>query len=532
MAAFCGADGVVRAMRGGKDVFESTRRSRRFVVKSLLAAFPAVLIACSSPPPAAPAKTESKPSTDAKPTTAAAAPAAQPAATKPADAAKPAGTPLTGAGIGGAQPTAIPTPSGTETNPMAFKTPRVKASAPTQLTFWQYVGFHVEVQKEIAEEYKAQGDPNVSLEITAYPGLNEQRTAVKAALAAASPTPDIIAVEPGADTVDFLANGGVISMNKFFEEDKEFKGSFWPNALSLLTINGQTVSVPAVTNTVVVYYNKKMFAEAGVQPPETWEDFQKISAVFKGKGMAPICFPAGEDRNQPIFPFYTVAGGMKLDTKLRDADLGKLEWTSPEMMQVAEKAEEIIKSEGMIPNALGIKQPDAIGIFATGKSPMLWGGQWLRTSIRQALPPDFELALFPFPAVMAGGPKPVLSSTGITLTVNSKSKNPELAFEMIRAMTGVRGKVTYSSRLGISPNGPISPESLQFQMSRLKDPLYPEFLKLQPTGTSRILFTPQVQEAMYQGWQAVFAGQKTAKQVMEKVETASKRAGERKYTVG
>jgi raffinose/stachyose/melibiose transport system substrate-binding protein len=513
------------------DVFEGTRRSRRFVVKSLLAAFPAALIACSSPP-AAPAKTEAKPATDAKPTTAAAAPAAQPAATKPADAAKPAATPLTGAGIGGAQPTAIPTPAGNETNPMAFKAPKVTASAPTTLTFWQYVGFHVDVQKEIAEEYKAQGDPNVSLEITAYPGLNEQRTAVKAALAAASPTPDIIAVEPGADTVDYLANGGIISMNKFFEEDPEFKASFWPNALSLLTINGQTVSVPAVTNTVVVYYNKKMFAENGVQVPETWEDLQKAAGVFNGKGIAPMVYPAGQDRNFPNFPFFTVAGGMKLDSKVRDADLGKLEWTSPEMMQVAEKAEEIVKSDAMIKGAIGIKEPDAIGIFSTGKSAMMWGGQWLRTSTRAALPPDFDLGIFPFPAVMAGGPKPVLSSTGITLTVNSKSKNPELAFEMIRAITGVRGKVTYSSRLGISPNGPINEPSLAFQMSRLKDPLYPEFLKLQPTGTTRIFFTPQVQEAMYQGWQAVFAGQKNAKQVMEEVEVASKRAGERKYTVG
>ena len=505
------------------------------MVKSLLAAFPAALIACSSPPPAAPAKSDAgsaKPATDAKPTAAAAAPAAQPAATKPADAAKPVATPLTGAGIGGAQPTAIPTPAGNETNPMPFTAPRVKATAPTQLTFWQYVGFHVDVQKEIADEYKAQGDPNVSLEITAYPGLNEQRTAVKAALAAQSPTPDIIAVEPGADTVDYLANGGIISMNKFFEEDPELKASFWPNALSLLTINGQTVSVPAVTNTVVVYYNKKMFAENGVQVPETWEDLARSAGVFSGKGIAPIVYPAGQDRNFPNFPFFTVAGGMKLDTQLRDADLGKLDWTGPEMMQVAEKAEEIIKSEAIIKGAIGIKEPDAIGIFTTGKSAMFWGGQWMRTSIRAALPPDFDLGIFPFPAVMAGGPKPVLSSTGITLTVNAKSKNPELAFEMIRAITGVRGKVTYSSRLGISPNGPINEGALAFQMSRLKDPLYPEFLKLQPTGTTRIFFTPQVQEAMYQGWQAVFAGQKNARQVMEEVETASKRAGERKFTVG
>ena len=415
---------------------------------------------------------------------------------------------------------------------MPFKAPKAKAAAPTTLTFSQYVGFHVDVQKEIAAEYKEQGDPNVSLEITAYPGLNEQRTAVKAAMAAASPTPDIIAVEPGADTVDYLTNGGVLSFNKFFEEDKDFKDSFWPNAIQLLTINGQVVSVPAVTNTVVVYYNKKMFAEHGAQVPETWEDLKKIGAIFNGKDIAPIVYPAGQDRNFPIFPFFTVAGGMKLDLKLRDADLGKLEWTGAEMMQVAEKTEEIVKSDLLAKGALGIKEPDAIGIFSTGKSAMFWGGQWMRTSIRAALPPDFDLGIFPFPAVMPGGPKPVLSSVGITLTVNAKSKHPDLAFEMIRAITGVRGKVTYSSRLGISPNGPISPESLAFQMSRLKDPLYPEFLKLQPTGTTRVLFTPSVQEAMYQGWQAVIGGSKNARTIMEEVEAASKKAGERKYTVG
>jgi ABC-type glycerol-3-phosphate transport system substrate-binding protein len=381
-------------------------------------------------------------------------------------------------------------------------------------------------------EFKAKGDPNVTLEINAYPNLNDQRTAVKAAMAAASPTPDIIAVEPGADTVDYLANGGVIPFTKVFEQDKEFKDSFWPNALQLLTINGQTVSVPAVTNTVVVYYNKKMFADNGVQPPETWDDFKKIASVFNGKGIAPAAVPAGQDRNAPLFAFYTVAGGLKLDAKMRDADLGKLEWTGAEMMQVAEKTEEIVKSDVIIKGAVGIKEPDAIGIFATGKSAMLWGGQWLRTSIRQALPPDFDLGLFPFPALTPGGPKPVLSSVGITLTVNSKSKNPDLAFEMIKALTGVHGKVTYSAGLGISPNGPISPEALAFQVGKLKDPLYPEFLKLQPTGTTRVLFTPQVQEAMYQGWQAVYSGSKNAKSVMEEVEAASKKVGERKYTVG
>jgi len=150
-----------------------TRYSRRFILQTAIAALPAMLIACGQQAPATSKPAETKPA-DTAPTQAA-APAAQPAATKPAEAAKPAGTVVTGANIGGAQPTAIPTPAGTETNPMPFKAPTAKASGPVTLTLWHYAGFHNDVMKEIAEEYKGKGDPNVSLEVTAYPNLNDQR---------------------------------------------------------------------------------------------------------------------------------------------------------------------------------------------------------------------------------------------------------------------------------------------------------------------------------------------------------------------
>src|SRR5262245_24055165 len=109
-------------------------------------------------------------------------------------------------GTGGAQPTASKA-TGDLKNPAELKAPKTKASAPTTISFWQYVGFHVDAQKFIAEEYKKRHDPNLTLEITAYPGLNEQRVGVKSAFAAQSSTPDIVAVEPGAYAVDVYTSG-------------------------------------------------------------------------------------------------------------------------------------------------------------------------------------------------------------------------------------------------------------------------------------------------------------------------------------
>jgi ABC-type glycerol-3-phosphate transport system substrate-binding protein len=292
------------------------------------------------------------------------------------------------------------------------------------------------------------------------------------------------------------------------------------------------VSVPAVTNTVIVYYNKGLFAQHGIEVPQTLDDLKKAGAALQARGIAPIAYPAGQDRNFPIFPFYTYAGGSKADKLLREADLGRKPWTSPELVAAAEFVAMMAKSGLYAPGPLGIKEPDAISIFASGKSAMFWGGQWMRRSIRAALPPGFDLGVFPFPAVVPGGHKPVLSSVGITLTVNARSKQPELAFEMIKAITGAWGKIEYTRNLGLSPNGPISAEAIAYQMQSLKDPLYPEFLKLQPTGTTRVIFTPVVEEALTQGMQALFVGQKTPKAVMETVEAASQKAGARKFKVG
>ena len=332
--------------------------------------------------------------------------------------------------------------------------------------------------------------------------------------------------------MDVSTSGSVLDFTKVFADDPEYKRGFWPNALELLTINGAVVSVPAVTNTVIVYFNRGLFKQHGLEVPNTLDELKKIGASLSAKGIMPIAYPAGQDRNFPLFPYYTFLGGTKADKLMREADLGLKSWTTPELVAGAEFVEMMAKSGLYAKGPLGIKEPDAIQIFATGRSAMFWGGQWMRRSIRAALPPNFDLGLFPFPAVLAGGIKPVLSSVGITLTVNARSKHPDLAFEMIKAITGAWGKIEYTKNLGLSPNGPIGAEAIAYQMQSLKDPLYPEFLKLQPAGTTRVLFTPVVEEAMTQGMQAIITGQKTPKAVMESVEAASQKVGARKFRTG
>ena len=47
-----------------------------------------------------------------------------------------------------------------------------------------------------------------------------------------------------------------------------------PGAISECTYQGKQYCYPIGTNTVGIFYNKKMLAAAGVQPPKSWADLQ------------------------------------------------------------------------------------------------------------------------------------------------------------------------------------------------------------------------------------------------------------------
>ncbi|CAN0324607.1 unnamed protein product, partial [Phaeothamnion confervicola] len=75
--------------------------------------------------------------------------------------------------------------------------------------------------------------------------------------------------------------------------------------------DGKYYSVPFNKSVWVLYYNKDMFAKAGVQPPKTWEELRQVStAIAKATGKPGLVFRPGVD----VFSLRFLAdGGTYLD---------------------------------------------------------------------------------------------------------------------------------------------------------------------------------------------------------------------------
>lgn len=108
--------------------------------------------------------------------------------------------------------------------------------------------------------------------------------------------------------VEFAAKGQLAEVK--LEEFGFTKDNFWSGALKSVTWNGKYYGVPTNNETMAFIYNKKIFADAGLdpaKPPATWDDVVAYSKQIKQKtGKAGLGMVARVNAGNTPFRFMPV----------------------------------------------------------------------------------------------------------------------------------------------------------------------------------------------------------------------------------
>lgn len=114
-------------------------------------------------------------------------------------------------------------------------------------------------------------------------GYTDTLRAAEAALAGGAP-PAISMFEQtrGAGFVDA---GAILPLDDLIANDPDVDaGDFFPRLMSTVTIDGQIWGIPYNTSTPLIYYNRDMFREAGLDPdtdfPTTWDELLEVGREF------------------------------------------------------------------------------------------------------------------------------------------------------------------------------------------------------------------------------------------------------------
>lgn len=228
-----------------------------------------------------------------------------------------------------------------------------------------------------------------------------------------------------------LGTAGLVGDLKAALEEAGTWDSVLPAAESTVEqVYGGFVSMPYQYNIEGIFYNKQIFADNGVDEPQTWDDLLTASATLQDAGVVPMT-EAGANG----WPLTRIMGlyiyrnaGPEAMTAIQD---GSAKLTDPEYVAGAQALADYADA-GYFGEGFTTRDGDtSSNMFLTGKAAMTYDGTWLLSAINDPERNEIggeNVGFMPFPAVEGGEGSidQYPANAGAPMIVNAKQFGPKV----------------------------------------------------------------------------------------------------------
>ncbi len=204
-----------------------------------------------------------------------------------------------------------------------------------------------------------------------------------------------------------------------------------PSTKADVTYEGKVLAAPVDVSGWGTFYNKKVFADLGVEVPKTFADFLAICGKAKEKGIIPLT--GGYKEWQNGAPTYGMQSFLYGANKNIAADLydGKTKINGPEFGSLYSALDQMVKAGVYPKNILSTTYDQAQQLIGEGKAAMIFDGPWLCATIASKYP-ETELGFFEVPD--ANGNIYMTSSVNQALALNTAYKDQKKGLDMINTI--------------------------------------------------------------------------------------------------
>jgi multiple sugar transport system substrate-binding protein len=209
--------------------------------------------------------------------------------------------------------------------------------------------------------------------------------------------------------------------------------------------NGKQIFVPIYYYWCGVYYRPSKFAEWGVKPPKTFEEYKTLCKTVQEKGVTPIGMGLSDTPWVASFWFDYLnlrVNGAKFH---RDVLSGKKSFNSPEVKAVFSKWEEMLPY--MDKQAKGLAFAEAQTKFYKGETATYVAGNWWALGAPKDVGDDIDFFQFPIidPKVPVAEEAPADG-----FFASAKGKSPELTKAFMRYLATPAAQELYLTTSGNS----------------------------------------------------------------------------------
>ena len=215
-------------------------------------------------------------------------------------------------------------------------------------------------------------------------------------------------------------------------EDSSVEWDSYPKSLvELYTYDSKHYGVPKDFDTIAVFYNKKIFAAAGVEEPEagwTWDDFhtkaKAISDWGKDQGIWGCATTINGDGQGTYYNTMLQAGGFVIKD-------GKSGFDDPKSIEGLKCWAEWVADGSVAPPAV-VTDTKPTDMFSNGKSAMFWAGDWSCPEFAEAFADSLsDVGVIDLPAKE----KQATVIHGLAWAASAQTKNPAAALALVKHMS-------------------------------------------------------------------------------------------------
>jgi multiple sugar transport system substrate-binding protein len=332
--------------------------------------------------------------------------------------------------------------------------PDESSDGPVTLTMTAWGG---DVDKKVYEERLAMAHkkyPNITVKLQMSPGGEEYSQKVSTAIAGGK-GPDIL--ELAEHVPAFASKNQILPLDENIEASNlDLTSMFGKTTSEIFAYDGQQYAVPDRSGAMVLYYNKKMFDDAGLDYPTaawTWDDLlaasQKLTIREAGEvkqwGFATISW-------WPYWmSFMYQNGGQVLDAS------GTPVINSPENVEAMQWYNDLAWKHKVSPTPRDwANYGEGVGpdqLFAQGKLAMEITGFWNIAAANSVEGLDWDIS------PLWQGKQPATSAFFNGLAISRTSEHPEEAWKVIEFMASEEGQRP------IIDNAEDAPANVQVQQS-------------------------------------------------------------------
>jgi raffinose/stachyose/melibiose transport system substrate-binding protein len=288
-----------------------------------------------------------------------------------------------------------------------------------------------------------------------------------------------------------LARNALVDLTDTINSDAEWKSLFSASALDTNSRNGRIYASSNEGSLIGYFYNKELFAKAGISAPATtWDDFFAQCAKLKAAGITPLSMDTADSAWvttlwMGAYIATENAAGLNFVRQMNPRN-----YSTPEVIKAAERIQYMLQNYTTL-DAVGGAYEHAANNFLSGKTAMIANGPWMVGDFSDTSKTSAGFVDKVGSAIYPGSFVFDAPIQGFLVTKQKDAAQQKAAIAMVKFFTGAHAQAVALDVAGMIPSSPTVTVSAS---AKAKWPLLIEFMDQANTARYR---SDNLQATMY-----------------------------------